>query len=619
MPGGYGYRDGMGDNANQHFAEATGELIAGSREYWTTKAELIPYQKVYAAENPSESVEGDSGSTRWNHTTDPEYIPLSEFTLVTVILDTTGVESKVYSPYSSRTQYMTVPLYFGYKSTLAEHLKDANETFATCQHTGGFKLTKEDLYDQTAGNTETTAQHTANFTLKSGEGLLLTGLGNGTPYRFTEKLTDTQRAQGYVLQSVNQVTQSGDESFTPPDPQTYVYSVPGNTDSSTTEQTHYTNAIEPEMLVLTKAMQDENGTAVNAAPDEEFTFTLTLTPPADAAMTDIDGALHYWKGNKDSFESDLKWKSGDTEYQMPQNAPPLSNYDKYLTSETDGERLATITPVEGKYTVNLKANEAIVFYGLIAGTKFTVTETENAKYPVVPDRSYTQTGTIKRADEHPEEMEPATATNRANFTNRLQSGILTVEKRIKNTDPDSAQKFKFNVSLSGTDLNQENLHAVKYKADGTAYSASEFTLSWNVETDDSLRAEVTLCHGEKLTIEGVPLNTNYTVTETKGAGYNLQHVADNTSDRPSDAEGNYLTLTDTDDGVSGMITAAEANAYLLFVNEKAAYVPFAGGIGFGGIIFTGILLIGLATVLAGLQMRRSRRNRRNARIGGVRK
>ena len=612
---------GMADNDMQHFAPATADRDPGSREYWTTKAELIPYKHVYDAEHPADSIdsgsaeiavialEAESGGTRWDHETDHdkgEHVQLNDpahpFTLVTVIPDKNGVESTVYSPFSSRTQYMTVPLYFGYDGEIAGHLASEGETLATCEHgLTGYALTQDELYDPNIPTTERSdlfgsgrynttpeqiAQNTAEFTLKSSEGLLLTGLGKDITYRFTEKLTNTQIEQGCTLKEINHV-QGSDISEVDQHDSNGVYSVFGDTDYLT-EQTNYINTIDPELFVLTKSMVDINGNKIDVAPDEEFTFTLTFEPADSAAMTDIDDTLHYWKGNKD-YQSAVEWTDGDHTYKMPTTAPKLDEYEPYLDGST--YRLKPIEPDGGKwhtYTVHLKANEAIVFYGLIAGTKFTVKETPNKKYPVVPgvgpeDRGYTQTGTIYRASVDSTEIDPETTHNRAEFTNRLETGALTVEKRIKVADPDTKKEFGFTVTLTpapGTELKPEDLEATKYKADGTAYDASEFTISWNKE-GDSQKAEVMLKHGEKVVINGIPLETTYTVDETNRNGYTLKDI---------ETSGNVSVHGKI---ASGKIEKAEAA--MTFVNVPAVFLPEAGGMGILIFCIIGTLLIACAT------------------------
>ncbi len=630
---------GMAHNDNQTFAEATGDRPAGSREYWTNQAELIPYSQVYNAENPEDGT--DSGN-RWDHNTNHDgwndHIQLEKFVLVTVIPNLTGgIESTIYSPFSSRTQYMTTPLYFGYKSELAGHLKDTNETFATCGELSEYELTGEDVYDQNIPkdassdlfnieNENTTAadvaKNTAEYTLKSGEGLLLTGLGNEIVYRYTEKLTNEQIEQSYTLKEITHVQQSGTSIIH--EGETYtkggIYSVFGDIGLAT-EQVHYTNTIVPELFVLTKEVVDSDGNAISTPPDQKFTFKLTFEPPENAAITDVDDTLHYWKGNKEAWTSSETWTdatSGES-YKMPETAPKLHEYEPYLTG--DPERLIPIKPDEGSegsartYTIELKENEAVVFYGLIEGTKYTVTETPNEKYPVVPGEGvvdgYTQTGMIERSNEDPKEIDPSTTLNRADFINRQETGELTVQKKVKDDAPEAELEFNFTVILTpeaGMKLNSENVKAVKYIADGT--EEDDFTLDWSIaDVNGSIKANFSLQAGEKLLIENIPVDTDYIVEETKVSGYNLQHVADNPDDRP-DSGGNYL-LRDGD-SVSGTVSAS-ANVYLLFVNEKTPFLPFVGGNGVGGIILIGVLLIGLATTLIVFKMHK---RCRIAQIGG---
>ena len=403
-----------------------------------------------------------------------------------------------------------------------------------------------------------------------------------------------------------------------------VYSVFGNT-GYFSEQVHYTNTIDPELFVLTKEMVDAAGNSISAAPDEEFTFKVTFDSTDKTAMTYTDSTLHYWKGDKSTLTSTETWTDSGTQqtYTMPENAPKLDEYEQYL-DEADTYRLKPIAPDENTepnqnnthtYTVKLKANEAIVFYGLIAGTKFTVTEEKNPNYPVEPkdsgnpvDTDYTKTGTILRASEDPLAIDPAKTPNRSEFRNLLRTGGLTVQMKIKNEAPDENKDFGFTVTFTaaGMELNAKDITDTKYKADNTPYDSTEFTFAPQKD-GDSLKAEITLKHDEKLEIVGIPLGTNYKVEETQKDGYNLQHVAGNQTDSPG-SDGNYLKLTGN--SVEGTVNDPDTPVYLLFVNERTPVLPFVGGVGVGAIELTGVLLIGLATALIVLKKRSNRRARR---------
>ena len=234
---------------NQEFKVANENRPAGTREYWTKKAELIPYSEVTAADSGTWAYDPQKVSS-YKELTDP-------FPLVTVIPNKESTDSTVYSPFSSRTRYMTMPLYFGYSDKLVTHLeKECSEnggggTFATCTHLGNYALTGSDLYDQiiptadrpdlfnnTAeknnASASAVAANTAYYTLKSGEGLLLTGLGNRITYRFTEKLTDEQMQYGYLLKEISHIQQRGSDSIYRPGVQKIpVYSYEGANFDST--------------------------------------------------------------------------------------------------------------------------------------------------------------------------------------------------------------------------------------------------------------------------------------------------------------------------------------------------------------------------------------------------
>ena len=626
-----------GDNSAQKFEEATKERPAGSREYWSAQAELIPYNEVHAAESSTDdagsgiavmALEAENGGARWdhdfNHGETAMHQKLDKFVLATVIPDSEGVESTVYSPFSSRTQYMTAALYFGYKAELTEHLASENETFTACSHLDTYKLDATGLYDQSIPTEERSdlfnaerrsdtpaklAANTAMFTLKNGEGLLLTGLGNDVTYRFTEDLTKAQLAQGHNLKDVNHIEQPDSDPL--PDrslnDETGIYSVFGNTDYFT-EQTHYTNTVDPELFVLTKKVVDDDNKQVDSST-REFTFTVTFTPTDSVAMVDVDDTLHYWKGSKDTWQSTEEWTDGKgNTYKMPKEAPRLDGYEQYLTDKT--YRLKDITPDEGKdghtYTVKLKANEAVVFYGLIAGTQFTVTEEKDETYPVVKDEGegvsndgYTKSGTILRVSEDPRTMDPRQTPNRADFTDLMQSGLLTVEKYIHDADRWSVEeKFEFTVTLTAEKdqaISASFLTVTKFtKTEDGEETSETLTVYWK-ETEDggkvtALTAVFELMQGQRIVIDGIPYGTEYTVAETNTGSYNLEHVADNSEDKPGD-DGNYLIMNRNENSVSGTVTKEQSDVFLLFDNAKPIEMPFTGGFGLEAFYAVGAVLL----------------------------
>ena len=358
---------------------------------------------------------------------------------------------------------------------------------------------------------------------------------------------------------------------------TGVYSVFGNT-GTYEESANYINTVEPDVLVITKNMVDMSGKEVAVPPDKEFTFTLKLTSPENGTITASD-KLHYWKGNI----SDLS-KAPDRNSYDEINALP----DTLQLNKADGEDAYTAT-------IKLKAKEAVVLYGLIAGTEYTVTETKDDKYPVVDPEDltqagdyYMQTGTIKQ---NSEVVAPAESPNRADFINQLSSGILSVEKEILDNDPDTEKEFGFTVTLTaeeGKSLDKAELTMTKVTkaADGTETQESIADPGWKeTKTDErvtKLEVEFKLKHGEKVVINGIPLDTTYTVDETNRNGYTLK-----------DIEANSGNVSVHGKIASGKIEKAEA--VMTFVNVPAVFLPEAGGMGILIFCIIGALLISCAT------------------------
>ncbi len=392
-----------------------------------------------------------------------------------------------------------------------------------------------------------------------------------------------------------------------------VYSVYGNT-GWFEEQVHYINTVSPELLVLTKQIVSMDGTVVENPPEKEFTFTITFTDTTAQAIKK-SGGLYYWKGKKD-FSGGMTWtdKKTNETYSMPSSAPNLDKYQDYiLPADSAGEKdktyLAPLELEEGKteYTVKLKANEAVVIYGLTAGTGYTVVETPVERYPAVGgsdhtetgDTYFTQSGTVWHDLSEANSMFPNATPNRVNFYNQLPDGMLTIGKKILDSDADTVTKeFTFEVTLTSL---PDDASPVVTKYDKNGVKVDDFAVpEWKSNEDGGKVITFTLRHKETVVIEGIPLGTEYTVKETQRDGYNLQHVADNMNDDPE-----YLPLTNG--GITGTITAEKSQINLLFANGKAVAPPFTGGIGVGGVVFGGILLIGLSVALFLYGTRKKRR------------
>ncbi len=235
-----------GEANRDSYRPATNARPAGSRTYWAQDAELIPVDEVQAAENASGNALTPSTFTLmsapggvWQHQAHEEesgkqHIKLDYYNLVIRRPEGETSATAFVSPLSTRSQYMTVELKFGINSNDDGGPSMPNDT-----------LTEDDLYDciiptvdrpdlfsDTNKNSDSKqiAAHTAEFTLRHGEGLLLTGLDNRIAYRFTEKLTADQIAKGYTLKQISHVQQRGSESiYLPGVQQIPIYTKEGST------------------------------------------------------------------------------------------------------------------------------------------------------------------------------------------------------------------------------------------------------------------------------------------------------------------------------------------------------------------------------------------------------
>ena len=411
-----------------------------------------------------------------------------------------------------------------------------------------------------------------------------------------------------------------------------VYSVYGNT-GWFEEQANFVNTVEPDMLVVTKEVVDKNGNHVHATSDMVFTYILKLTDPSAGvkpALTGFD-TIYLWRGSKDTMTSTLTWEDGShtTQYKMPENAPNLDQYRAYIPpmSDLDGTK-EYLQPMQftddGVCVFTLKADEAIVFYGIPAGTDYTVTEKVNPNYPIHPtykaDDPYSeagenvQTGEILHYYAEPvvggntgnrTAMRAKDTDNRENYYNLISTGSLTVEKAIHDDDKWEVDKtFSFTVTLTaggGKTLNPDNLTVTKYKktaeSDWRPIESSAETTNWVMGTDSesntTYTAVINLKHGERFVISGIPTDTKYTVKETGRDGYNLEYVVNVIETPDITNPDNFIHPTDF--STNGEITEEHPQANWLFVNAKPPFLPFSGSGGVG--LF---YLLGGALIISGI-------------------
>ena len=154
----------------------------------------------------------------------------------------------------------------------------------------------------------------------------------------------------------------------------------------------------------------------------------------------------------------------------------------------------------GKATISLKHGQKITIEGIPANVIYTVTEDEADGYVTT---SVDDKGTIQDNN---------TAT--AAFTNtKSVYQRLTVEKTVEGADGDKEKAWEFTIELKNADGMALNGN-FPYKGGSIVTGVTPPTGGTLTFGNDG-KATIRLKHGQKITIENIPVNVTYTVTETE--------------------------------------------------------------------------------------------------------
>lgn len=170
---------------------------------------------------------------------------------------------------------------------------------------------------------------------------------------------------------------------------------------------------------------------------------------------------------------------------------------KTLTQEFNYDGAKTGKIASGD-TVTLKHGEIITVRNLPADTKYTVTESEANK------NGYTTTVSGSTGVIEDDRTETAVFTNRKGSSGGQDpepgTGNLIIKKTVSGSEGDKTKDFTFTISLTD-DKNAALTEQFDYTGSKTGKIASGDT--------------VTLKHGQSITIENIPADSKYTVTETE--------------------------------------------------------------------------------------------------------
>lgn len=217
--------------------------------------------------------------------------------------------------------------------------------------------------------------------------------------------------------------------------------------------------------------------------------------------------------------------------------------DKNSTNTTKGKG----TPTDG--TVELLYNQSATFNDQFAnGSKFKLTSPDALKSFDLPNltenqptsknngrsRSDYYETTLKVTDISGSELTPnggaynfgdgsdnAVKIN-AEYTNKVRVGSVAFTKNIQGDNPDTSKYFTFKIQM-------RNIFGDTSDSEWKVYEGLDFTVS-GIDGVKKLGGDgtVQLKHGETLTIDGVPVGTEYRITEIESGDYSVSSVTQDT-------------------------------------------------------------------------------------------
>lgn len=307
-----------------------------------------------------------------------------------------------------------------------------------------------------------------------------------------------------------------------------------------------------KMFYMERGMIDSNmSVSFNFSP-----IPSGLTLSKDVNTAPVNDGLKSVVETKDNFDFKVVDTDQRTEYK----------YEKDYDGTRTESKTTTNGVVEGLadnvYAKNFEYTEADDNgnKGLIIGTGFTITETENSNYNTrwfVTDISTGKTknrgdglvSTFKLGDD----KSGLTKVNyNVNFVNTPKVGTVNIAKKwagvVPETLKDYAFPFKVEVDLDGpADTYGYSTYALEYTVDGTKY-----------ETDAN--GNFTLKSGQTAAFEGIPTGAKVKVTETKttdGKSWVVSRQEFKESAAVTDVSNETLTIT---------------NATMTIPSDKVIYV-----------------------------------------------
>ena len=319
------------------------------------------------------------------------------------------------------------------------------------------------------------------------------------------------------------------------------------TNSLTVEQKTDTSAVNSALVndTLQTANKDAFQTTIESN-SKSATSNNTASVTEDFTRKDVYGNTQVLqKGSSSAAQTGTPFTnsmSGDGVF------APIGNTnfvweDKNSTNTTKGKG----TPTDG--TVELLYNQSATFNDQFAnGSKFKLTSPDALKSFDLPNltenqptsknngrsRSDYYETTLKVTDISGSELTPnggaynfgdgsdnAVKIN-AEYTNKVRVGSVAFTKNIQGDNPDTSKYFTFKIQM-------RNIFGDTSDSEWKVYEGLDFTVS-GIQGVKKLGSEgtVDLKHGETLTIDGVPIGTEYRITEIESGDYSVSSVTQDT-------------------------------------------------------------------------------------------
>ncbi len=544
--------DGLTSTDTVLYKLANENNVLGSIDFWVKDAYLIPVLEV------------DNKDWTWDENKNYQV----EHQFVISHLDSTKIgTSQISSNYSTKTNYLTRTLIFGYDE---EHKPTEKPT----------GWTDEDwAWAQDPANA-----NKARFSLKDGEGLGIVGLDENTKYTITEIISQEQKENGYEFSravdangATSNVTSSDNR-----------YTVTGEVDAL--EEEHYVNHYRARYdLTLKKLVHGEEGD-----PNEDWTFRIYLTPvegeeiPTDYTYSGSkSGTLYFTKNEEDgTYSSEITLKHNEsitlhnlisgTTYKIVEDNANLYGYE---TTVTEGD---TYNPSEGvidedkniEFVNTNLAEQDLTITKMVNGgagdqnktwtfdiyftpasdvtlaSSYTYNGSRSGEMALVKQSDGTYKGTVSmKHNEHitindlPERTKYKVVERGANedgyktsitnaegtldhrqdvtvdFINtRYSRHELTIEKIVKGGAGDKEDKYwTFKVTFtpaSDVDFEMEYPYIGTHTVEGVS-NPQNGVLKLTDNGDGTYSGTVKLRHGQAITISNIPERTEYVVEEVE--------------------------------------------------------------------------------------------------------